>query len=85
MIQQQAFFYDIGGAWDKLEDVNFTIGETDQWRLNGKWDNLLKAGYGFGIRFTTPIFPIRLDWGWPVQSLPGQNPPEFYFTIGQVF
>ncbi|MBU0951811.1 MAG: outer membrane protein assembly factor BamA [Elusimicrobia bacterium] len=84
-ILQGAFFYDFGGAWNKLDDVRLSVGETDDWRLHGTWDNLMKSGWGFGIRFTTPVFPIRLDWGWPNQAKPGQQPPEFYFTIGQIF
>ncbi|OGS22633.1 MAG: outer membrane protein assembly factor BamA [Elusimicrobia bacterium RIFOXYA2_FULL_39_19] len=84
-ILQGAFFYDVGGAWASYRDVKFIIGETEQWRTNAGWDNYMKSGWGFGIRFTTPVFPIRLDWGWPVQVKNGRNPPEFYFSIGQIF
>jgi len=84
-ILQGAIFYDFGGAWENYKSVKFRIGETEEWSKYGNWDNLMKSGWGFGIRFTTPVFPIRLDWGWPFQPRPGQNPPEFYFTIGQIF
>ncbi|MDI6641501.1 MAG: outer membrane protein assembly factor BamA [Elusimicrobiota bacterium] len=83
-ILQGAIFYDLGAAWEK-DKVNFTVGETCDWSKYGKFDNLMKSGFGFGIRFTTPVFPIRLDWGWPLQPRPGQTGPEFYFTIGQIF
>ncbi|OGS28112.1 MAG: outer membrane protein assembly factor BamA [Elusimicrobia bacterium RIFOXYB2_FULL_48_7] len=84
-ILQGAFFYDIGGTWNNVEDIQFAVGGNENWRNFGAWDNMMKAGVGFGIRFTTPVFPIRLDWGWPVQQKLGQMPPEFYFTIGQIF
>ncbi|MBU2567625.1 MAG: BamA/TamA family outer membrane protein, partial [Elusimicrobia bacterium] len=58
---------------------------TDEWTYYRKWDNLMKSGWGFGIRFTTPVFPIRLDWGWPVHPKIGQTSPEFYFSMGQMF
>ncbi|OGS20493.1 MAG: outer membrane protein assembly factor BamA, partial [Elusimicrobia bacterium RIFOXYA2_FULL_40_6] len=84
-ILQGAFFYDFGGTWNKFDDVKLSVGETDDWRLHGNWDNLMKSGWGFGLRFTTPVFPIRLDWGWPNQPKPGQEVPQIHFTIGQAF
>lgn len=84
-IIQGAIFYDFGGAWSDFNNYKYEIGETDEWKFHGQWDNYMKSGWGFGIRFTTPVFPIRLDWGWPFQPTPGQIPPEFYFTIGQIF
>lgn len=51
------------------------------------WDeqfntSLLHAGYGAGVRLTTPLGPIRLDYG-----LPGwvSEPGQFHFSIGQKF
>jgi outer membrane protein insertion porin family len=40
---------------------------------------------GFGIRFKTPVFPIRLDWGWGLNHRPDQPKSQFYFTIGNIF
>jgi outer membrane protein insertion porin family len=84
-VLQGAFFYDVGAGWSDAGAVNFTVGKTPEWESSSTWDNLMKAGWGFGIRFTTPVFPIRLDWGWPLQPRAGQAVPEFYFTIGQMF
>ncbi len=83
-VLQGALFYDVGAAWERFEDVNFKIGDTDQWR-EGKWDNMLKHSVGFGIRFTIPAFPIRLDWSWPLNPRPFREGMQFWFTIGQVF
>ncbi|MDR1695139.1 MAG: outer membrane protein assembly factor BamA [Endomicrobium sp.] len=75
-ILQGAFFYDIGGTWAKFGDINFSL---------GTGDNNLRSGVGFGIRFATPVFPLRLDWGYGLNHRPGDSLQQFYFTIGNVF
>jgi outer membrane protein insertion porin family len=75
-ILQGAFFYDIGGTWARMEDADFTLG-TDE--------NNLRSGVGFGIRFATPVFPLRLDWGYGLNHKEGESLQQFYFTIGNVF
>lgn len=75
-ILQGALFYDIGGSWRSGNDLNLTLGEGE---------NNLKAGFGFGIRFTTPVFPLRLDWGYGLNHRPGEELSQFYFTIGNIF
>ncbi|MCS7150843.1 MAG: outer membrane protein assembly factor BamA [Endomicrobia bacterium] len=84
-ILQGAIFYDIGGAWENFGDVDFTIASTPLWEEQGKWDNKLKHSIGFGIRFTTPVFPIRLDWSWPLNPQKGRDTYQFWFTLGQIF
>ncbi|MFH2069836.1 MAG: outer membrane protein assembly factor BamA [Elusimicrobiota bacterium] len=84
-ILQAVLFYDVGAGWTDFSKFNFNTGATDEWTYYRKWDNLMKSGWGFGIRFTTPVFPIRLDWGWPVHPKIGQTSPEFYFSMGQMF
>ncbi|MCL2389649.1 MAG: outer membrane protein assembly factor BamA [Elusimicrobia bacterium] len=73
-----AFFYDIGGTWDSWDDLqsNFHL---------GRERNNLKSGVGFGIRIATPVFPLRLDWGYGLNHRPGDRLQQFYFTIGNVF
>jgi outer membrane protein insertion porin family len=75
-ILQGAIFYDVGGAWRSGNDVNLTLGEGE---------TNLKAGIGFGLRFTTPVFPLRLDWGYGFNHRPGEQLSQFYFTIGNIF
>ncbi|MBN1823977.1 MAG: outer membrane protein assembly factor BamA [Endomicrobiales bacterium] len=75
-ILQGAFFYDIGGAWRTANDFELSLGEEE---------TKLKAGFGFGIRFTTPVFPLRLDWGYGLNHKPGEELSQFYFTIGNIF
>jgi outer membrane protein insertion porin family len=45
----------------------------------------MKVGAGFGIRFTTPAFPIRLDWGYGFNHKPGEQRSDIYFTLGNLF
>ncbi len=82
-IFQGAFFLDVGGTWLRTKDIDFTTGGLD---------NRMKAGVGFGFRFKTPVFPIRLDFGIPLNprdtdtSRQGDSKSlQPYFTIGNVF
>ncbi|HEY6452847.1 MAG TPA: BamA/TamA family outer membrane protein, partial [Steroidobacteraceae bacterium] len=46
----------------------------------------LSVGYGTGLRYYTPIGPIRLDLGFPSSRPPGGIPfVEIYVGLGQVF
>jgi len=80
-VLQGAFFYDIGGTWKTTDKVNLRFG-TDNPDNN---EYYLKSGVGFGIRFATPVFPLRLDWGYGLNHKPGEDLQQFYFTIGNVF
>ena len=40
---------------------------------------------GFGLRYATPIGPIRIDVGRNLNPVPGLNPTQYYITIGQAF
>lgn len=42
----------------------------------------LLANFGWGIRWFTPIGPLRFEFGYPIVN-PG--PPRFHFTIGPPF
>ncbi len=41
-----------------------------------------RASWGFGFRWFSPIGPLRFEWGFPYQPLPGEQPTVFEFTIG---
>lgn len=75
-ILQGALFADLGGCWESLHTINMGV---------GSGETEMKAGVGFGIRFKTPVFPIRLDWGWALNRRPDQRKSQFYFTIGNIF
>ncbi len=69
-------FFDIGAAWDSARTVRLKVGQDQQ---------DIKSDVGFGIRFTTPAFPIRLDWGYGFQHRPGEALYQINFGIGNLF
>lgn len=75
-IVQWAFFFDVGNSWDRFDDVSLRAGKNEK---------QLKMGAGFGIRFTTPAFPIRLDWGYGFNHKDGEQRSDIYFTLGNLF
>ena len=40
---------------------------------------------GTGIRFDTPIGPVRIEFGWKLDPRAGESAGEYVFTIGQSF
>ncbi len=69
-------FFDAGSAWDRMKDVSGRVGSGDR---------DIKTDVGLGIRFTTPAFPIRLDWGWGFNHIPGEKRYEINFGLGNLF
>jgi outer membrane protein insertion porin family len=69
-------FFDAGTAWDRVRDISGRVG-------TGVRD--IKTNAGFGIRFTTPAFPIRLDWGYGFNHRPGEKLYQINFGLGQLF
>lgn len=66
-------FFDAGDAWS-----SDSIASLNNANLNN--DYSLKKGYGIGVNFTTPIGPIRLDYG------KGQDRSgKAYFSMGRMF
>ena len=43
------------------------------------------VGAGLGLRYLTPIGPIRLDVATPVDRRHGDSPVAIYVSIGQAF
>jgi outer membrane protein assembly factor BamA len=37
------------------------------------------------LRWFSPIGPLRFEWGFPLQPLPGEDPLIFEFSIGNQF
>lgn len=69
-------FFDAGGSWDNARSVNLRVGQGE---------HNIKTDVGFGIRFTTPAFPIRLDWGYGLNHRPGESKTQINFGIGSLF
>ncbi len=45
----------------------------------------MRASYGAGIRYGTPIGPLRIDYGQKIHRRPGESPGELHFNIGNTF
>lgn len=45
----------------------------------------LRAAYGAGIRYNTPVGPLRLDYGQKTHRRPGESPGELHINIGHAF
>jgi translocation and assembly module TamA len=43
------------------------------------------VGAGFGLRYFTAVGPIRVDLAFPLDRRPGDDPFQFYVSIGQAF
>ncbi len=45
----------------------------------------LRASYGTGIRYQTPVGPLRVDYGQKIHRRSGESPGELHFNIGHAF
>lgn len=45
----------------------------------------LRASYGAGFRYHTPVGPLRIDYGQKINRKSGESPGELHFNIGQAF
>ncbi|MEJ7602665.1 MAG: BamA/TamA family outer membrane protein, partial [Kofleriaceae bacterium] len=45
----------------------------------------LRKSVGIGVRWLSPIGPLRLEWGIPLDLKPGEKPSGSDFTIGTSF
>ena len=81
-ILQLVLFADVGGAWRSSKDI---LTQTGQSRNEFDNERFLKSAVGFGLRITTPVFPIRLDWGYGLNHRPGEDLSQIHFTLGNLF
>ena len=47
--------------------------------------DLLRWSTGFGIRWFSPLGPLRFEWGFPLNKLRYEESSVFEFTIGNFF
>lgn len=45
----------------------------------------MRWGAGVGLRFDTPVGPIRLEYGWKLDRLPSESKGELFFALGNPF
>jgi outer membrane protein insertion porin family len=84
-------FFDAGNAWN-LEDQFCKTTPAPQFdkvvqpcfSFPGNL-GYLRTSTGFGIRWFSPLGPLRFEWGFPLAPLPYENHSDFEFTIGNFF
>jgi len=64
------FFYDYGAAFDDGESI----------KTSG-----MRRSAGFGIRWISPVGPLRLEWGFNLDKKPGEPDKRVEFSIGSLF
>jgi outer membrane protein insertion porin family len=84
-------FTDAGNAWNLEENYcdaarGGTIPSVQSPCFDG-FDSLrlLRTSWGFGIRWFSPLGPLRFEWGFPFKPLAGEDSSVFEFTIGNFF
>ncbi len=45
----------------------------------------LRTSYGMGVRWFSPLGPLRFEWGFPVKPQAGERKAVFDFSIGSFF
>jgi outer membrane protein insertion porin family len=45
----------------------------------------LRTSWGVGLRWFSPLGPLRFEWGFPFKPLPYEDSSNFQFTIGNFF
>ena len=63
-------FFDAGNTY--AEDQNYSFKN-------------LRKDYGFGVRWNSPMGPLRFEWGLPLDRRKGDPPVQFNFTVGSLF
>ncbi len=63
-------FFDAGNAWDVGQSYN--LGD-------------LRTSVGFGLRWVSPVGPLRLEWGYNLSPKPGEPRSSWDFTVGGFF
>jgi len=62
-------FYDAGRAWDDDENMSFN----------------LRHSVGFGIRWKSPMGPLRIEWGFNLSPKDDEKSNVWDFSIGSFF
>jgi outer membrane protein insertion porin family len=67
---QGAVFYDKGNVFDRRKQVSLAA---------------MRDALGFGLRYRTPLGPVRVELGWNLDPQPGEKHILGFITIGNVF
>jgi outer membrane protein insertion porin family len=83
-------FTDAGNAWN-LEGVYCQAGAKPVYDVYDPCFDFptdlinLRTSWGFGLRWFSPLGPLRFEYGFPFSPLPFEDTRRFEFTIGNFF
>lgn len=66
-----AAFFDMGSLTNEFSEVG--------------WDTTVRRSAGVGLRYNTPVGPIRADYGFKLDRKPGESRGHFHLTFGYLF
>ncbi len=84
-------FFDAGNSWNVEDQFCKTTPAPQFDRVVSPCftfpDSLgfVRTSTGFGVRWFSPLGPLRFEWGFPLAPLPFENHSDFEFTIGNFF
>ncbi len=83
-------FYDMGNAWNTEDQFCKTTPAPQFAKVVRPCFDIssltyLRTSTGFGIRWFSPLGPLRFEWGFPLAPLPYEESYVFEFTIGNFF
>ncbi len=67
---QLVAFFDMGSLTNTFSAINW---------------NSIRRSVGTGLRYVTPVGPIRAEYGFKLDRKPGESLGHFHFTFGYVF
>lgn len=81
------FFFDAGNSFNTESQYCGASGKPLASVVDPCNQNLLRlrTAYGTGIRWFSPLGPLRFEWGFPINRLSFEDSSVFEFTIGNFF
>jgi outer membrane protein insertion porin family len=64
------FFFDMGNAWEAGESLDLSD---------------FRQSVGLGVRWLSPMGPLRIEWGYNLNPGPGDEHSNWNFSIGGMF
>jgi outer membrane protein insertion porin family len=77
-------FLDGGNVWNSIDELSWS-----RLRIYSSPNDtdLLDFRYslGYGVRYYTPVGPIRIDVGYPLNRMSGEDAYRIHISLGQIF
>ncbi|MGK4004141.1 outer membrane protein assembly factor BamA [Sorangium sp. So ce1036] len=82
-------FTDLGNAWN-LEKLYCEAAHASPHDVTNPCFSIerlldVRTSWGFGLRWFSPLGPLRFEWGFPFKRLPYEETYKFEFNIGNFF